>query len=209
MKQEDNCAKRKPGSLKKFEELLSPGRNISLQILQGFEGLPKSFVVLFIVGVKEYAETIIELLRVLKRKKTKGVYLTVNKPVEDLAALFKKEKISSEGIFFIDAISALSERQTVDGKTTVFLDSPTDLIEISSAVSRQLACSKSGFFIFDSVSTLLLYNRPQSVEKFVHLLVGKTRGEGIKGFLIIVKSKENAGIIETLTQFVDKSIEIE
>jgi len=194
--------------LKNFEELLSPGRNISLQIQHSLEGLPKSFVVLFIIGVKEYSETIIELIRVLRRKNARGVYLTINKPVEDLAKLFRKEKIETEGIFFIDAISALSERQTVDGKTTIFLDSPTDLIEISNAVSKSLEVCKVDFLIFDSVSTLLLYNKPQAVEKLMHLLVGKMHSAGIKGFLIVVKSSQNSGIIETLSQFVDKSIEI-
>lgn len=206
MKKKTDFQKQRDEILRKFEELLSPGRNISLQIQQGLEALPKNYVVLLIVDLKEYTATAIELLKILKGQK--GLYVTVNKPFEDLSKVFHDEGIEEKDIYFADAISSLTERKTTNAKNVVFLDSPADLIEISNIVSKAIASSKTGFVVFDSISTLLLYNKRQPVEKFVHLLVGKMLGRKTKGFLIAVKSSESATLIETISQFVDKSIEI-
>jgi len=201
----------KISSLGEFEELLSPGRGINSRISQALEDLPKNSAVLFIVGLKDYSTVLAELLRILQARKQQGngAYLTVNKPVEDLAKAFSRNKISTGSVFFIDAISILSGRKASSGKKAMFLDSPTDLIDMDNAISKQLSKSqKLGFVVFDSLSTLLLYNKPQAVEKFLHVLVGKIRGANVQVFLITVKSSEHAGLIETVSQFVDKVVEI-
>lgn len=196
-------------SIGDFEELLNPNRAISSKISLSLDGIPDNFVVLLIVDLKNYAPTIIELLRVLQSEKKLGAYLTINKPVEDLAKLFKAQGIDSESIFFIDAISTLSDRKTVKSKNIAFLDSPTDLIGINSVISQQLSLQqKPGFVVFDSISTLLLYNKPMAVEKFIHALVGRMRGTSTQGFLIGVKSAEHASLIEIISQFVDKIVEV-
>lgn len=191
-----------------FEQLLSPNRAINSKISLALDGIPNDFVVLFIVDLKNYAGTVVELLRVLQLENNTGVYLTINKPVEDLIRTFKAQRLDTEKIFFIDAISALSERKTLESQNIILLDSPTDLIEINNIVSKKIALEESKFVVFDSLSTLLLYNKPMAVEKFLHVLVGKMRGSRVKGFLITVKSSEHAGLIETISQFVDKIVEI-
>jgi KaiC/GvpD/RAD55 family RecA-like ATPase len=192
-----------------FESLLDPGRKIMLKIMQALEDIPESFVVLFIIKADDYSMLLAELLKVLLERNQKGIYLTVNKPVEDLLKAFNARRIKTESVFFIDAISALVERKTLSSKNTLFLDSPTDLIELSNAFSKKLDSMQGlDFVVFDSVNTLLLYNKQPAVEKFIHLIVGKMRGKKLKGFLIAVKSSESAGFIETISQFVDKSIEI-
>ncbi|HIH21671.1 MAG TPA: hypothetical protein HA222_03380, partial [Candidatus Diapherotrites archaeon] len=116
----------KISSLGEFEELLSPGRGINSRISQALEDLPKNSAVLFIVGLKDYSTVLAELLRILQARKQQGngAYLTVNKPVEDLAKAFSRNKISTGSVFFIDAISILSGRKASSGKKAMFLDSP-------------------------------------------------------------------------------------
>jgi len=69
--------------------------------------------------------------------------------------------------------------------------------------------SKEQFVVLDSLSTLLLYNKADSVEKFVHTLAGKIRQKKAMGLFLMVRLKENEDIIRLLSQFCDHTIEIE
>jgi|SaaInlStandDraft_6_1057023.scaffolds.fasta_scaffold82036_3 hypothetical protein len=61
--------------------------------------------------------------------------------------------------------------------------------------------------IFDSLTTLGVYNNEKAVEKFIHTLSQKTKTSPISDvFLIMKHSKEE--FIETVVQFFDKIIEL-
>jgi archaellum biogenesis ATPase FlaH len=62
--------------------------------------------------------------------------------------------------------------------------------------------------VFDSVSTLLLYNKAESVERFVHNLAGKIRNLQTIAILLMVHLEEEKDTIRVISQFCDKTIEI-
>jgi len=193
---------------KEFEDLLSSSSSVRSKISETLKAQPEASVFLLIVDLKSYQTCIVETVRLMQSLRGFGVYFTVNKPFADLSQHLSSKSIDSSKIFFIDAISSILERSGQDSPGAAFLDSPTDLIEVNNAISKSLSAKKAGFVLVDSLSTLLLYNKPMAVERFVHSLVGKIRGERCLGFLVAVKSAEHSGFVETVSQFVDCIIEI-
>lgn len=199
----------KETSIEEFEELLRPGRRINLQLLKYFEEKPRKFIAILTVYLKDYTRTTVELMKVLEKQKGKCLYVTVNKTAEDLIKLFSKNKVSSKNIEFIDLITNIAGRSKLKGKNIKYLDSPTDLVGIASVISKKIEKSKEAeFIVLDSISTLILYNKREAVEKFSHSLAGKMRGKNITGVLVMVQSAETKGITERLSQFADEVIEI-
>lgn len=191
-----------------FEDLLSAANAVRSKIHEALKTQPESSVFLVIVDLKNYQTCILEIVKLMQSLRNFGVYFTVNKPFQDLSQQLAPKGIDCSKVFFIDAISAISERSGADSSSAVFLDSPTDLIEVNNSISRSIPSKKASFVLVDSLSTLLLYNKPMSVERFVHSLVGKIRGEHCMGFLLTVKSAEHSGFVETVSQFVDSIIEL-
>jgi hypothetical protein len=58
----------------------------------------------------------------------------------------------------------------------------------------------------DSISTLLVYNSPQSVEKFCHTVIAKNRSENVIGVFLLIESEEHRSVVDTLAQFVDNVV---
>ncbi|MCK4492232.1 MAG: hypothetical protein KAU03_06385, partial [Candidatus Altiarchaeales archaeon] len=71
-----------------------------------------------------------------------------------------------------------------------------------------MANQKPVVMLFDSPSTLLIYNREDYVTKFVHSLTSKLAMWGSKGIFTV--PEESAGIlmVKDIEMFVDKTISL-
>ncbi len=204
--------KRELNPEEELQELISPRRGIDLKILRYLEELPKEqFTALLLVEPTNYSKINYELLRILiNQTQGKGLYITLNRSYEFLEETLRKEKIDTEKIFFIDAISKGTGKVTHFKENVQFVESPRNLTELSVALqdSYEKLQEKPKFLVFDSISTLLIYNDISSVERFIHLVIGKLREWKIKGVLLMVKSEEHKGVVNSLSQFCDRILEI-
>ncbi|MFH1663705.1 MAG: hypothetical protein ABH986_02765 [archaeon] len=204
--------KRELNPEEELTELINPRRGIDLKILKYLEELPKEqFTALLIVEPTNYSKINYELIRILlNHTKGNGLYITLNRSHEFMIETLKKEKIDTEKIFFIDAISRGTGKNVVETESVQFTESPRNLTELSVAIddSYKRMEEKPKFLIFDSISTLLIYNDVSSVERFTHLIIGRLREWKIKGVLLMVKSEEQRGVVNSLSQFCDKILEI-
>ncbi len=153
------------------------------------------------------------------------MYATINKP----ASTIKDEMgIEARNISFVDAITQLvgtirhggemfmvSKRgieeiiaSTNDG--CIYVKSPENLTDISTAISEAVdsMASEKRFVLFDSLSTLLLYNDVASVARFAHFLTGRLRMWRAKGVLISVENSSGE-LVSQLSQFCDAVIRID
>ena len=89
-----------------------------------------------------------------------------------------------------------------------YLDSPLALVEMDMAIteSMQNIASNQKFLFIDSVSTLLVYNSPQAVEKFCHTVISKNRNATTLVILLALDTAEHKNVLDSLHQFVDQSI---
>jgi len=190
-------------------ELLSPTRSIDLRIQKTFEELPEKFIILLLEKLKEYALVNARLIKHFCDNNVPGIYVSTNKPLEVLLDSLERQNIKCKNVFFVDAITRMSGEDTVTGPNYAYVDSPKNLIDLSVAIETAATKikSKEKFVIVDSLSTLLVYNKPGIVEKFVHSIAGKARAWKAKGIFLMVENKQDK-VIKTIAQFCDQTIEI-
>lgn len=194
----------------KMHEELS--RRLKALIKKELTGLKNDFVALLIVDAGKFAETNIELVKILKHEnKLPGVYITGNVPYKNLKDHFDSHKVNLKDLMFIDMVTNMSGEEAQKEENCVFVDSPDSLTELSVTLDKAMddIKGKEKFLILDSVSTLLIYNKDKVVEKFTHFLANNLRETpGTKGILLAVQTNENKNALEMLSQFCDKVVRL-
>jgi len=187
--------------------LLNPKREILMNMEREFSSLKKNYSILLMVKKEKYEEAYLGLTKRLLHDFKKGIYVTVNKESSELVDEMKEEGIDTSKIKFIDAVSEMVDDEADEPENISFVSSPNELVELEIAISDAIEELNGGFLIFDSLTTLGVYNDEKRVEKFVHSLSQKTKSSKINDvFLIMKHSKEE--FIETVAQFFDNIIEL-
>lgn len=175
-------------------------------IAESLEGLEKP-VVLALIDPIRYQEAVVDLLRYFEAKTPRGIYVSLNKPFAVLTKAFEKAGLSTQSLFFVDAITNVPSAQ--EDSTANCLGSGIGLsnlcIGISNAINR---FSEEKFLFLDSLSTLLIYNDAKVVAKFAHLLTEKMRRWGTPGSLLTVQMNTEHDVVSQLAPFCDKVVKI-
>lgn len=158
---------------------------------------------LVVINPLNYTDAVGELVKVIHSRQVKGIYVTLNKPYKTLKNQYEKDGVDTKALFFIDGITDMVE-ETEDH---INVGSVQDLSSLSIAISKVVSASKEKcFLLFDSLSTLLVYNDPKTVARFAHILTSKLRGWDLQGILLSVAMEQERDVIAQLTQFCDKTI---
>ncbi|MEM0360704.1 MAG: ATPase domain-containing protein [Candidatus Diapherotrites archaeon] len=182
------------------------------RLLKELGSLEEDQIVLIVVKATDYLKVNLEILSYLvKKKSNECVYVTLNRPYENLVALFEKNGIDPKKFYFIDTISATTGAKTSERANVSFIASPHGLTEISISLNKAIDALKgeNKFLFFDSISTLLVYNQAGTVTKFAHFLIGKMRTLRLKGIFISLEKETEEHLINQMCQFVDKVINLE
>ena len=134
-------------------------------------------------------------------KKSKILYVSVNKPCKILIEKLKKDDIDFSNWSFIDCISSSMLIAETPSKQCVHLSSPKAIVDLSLAIDDRMA--KSNLIIFDSVSSLLSYNDYVPVLQFLNTLMANVRKTKTKvAYLLSYDAKKE--VMEDLALFADK-----
>jgi archaellum biogenesis ATPase FlaH len=195
----------------KLFDPLSPTHTIDLKLQAYLSDLPKSVVLLAIIKTDEYNATNAELMKFFLEKQTPGVFVSINRPLNDVIGDIPESALEKNNLFFIDYVTKISGAEEAKGKNFFYVESPHRLGEISEILGKiiERLPRKESFVLIDSLSTLLVYNKPAIVEKFAHSLSGRMRSWKTKGIFIMVESEKTTHVAETIGQFCDKTVRIE
>jgi len=109
----------------------------------------------------------------------------------------------------VDCISYLAGGSPENIENAVFVENPELLEEITMYLEKSLSnTSDPKFLVFDSISSMLVYNDSKSIEEFIHTVANKLRLEGTLGVILIARDESTKTIERTVTQFVDKHVSI-
>ncbi|MBW2983798.1 hypothetical protein KY361_01680 [Candidatus Woesearchaeota archaeon] len=163
------------------------------------------YVALATVNANKYQKTNLGIIKHLTDKNVPGVYVTLNKPFETMQNIFKRQKIGTEIIIFIDAVTQTAGGDIEKTDKCLFIGSPDNLSDISIAMDQAVRAlpTKEKFVFFDSLSTLLMYNNVETVSRFIHFLAGKMRVWKVKGIIVSLRKKQDKELIDALMQFCD------
>ncbi|MEM3555141.1 MAG: ATPase domain-containing protein [Candidatus Micrarchaeia archaeon] len=177
------------------------------------EKLPTEFIVLIISSADVYSIAQEIALRVLIKKKDMcGVYVTFNRPYSTLKESVGKQGLDLSKLFFIDLITesagGKAERSATD--RCFYVSSPKNLTELSILMEQaMLRLPRERRFVFiDSISTMLIYNDPDTVLRFIHSLTGKMRLLGITGIIFLLEKESDEKFRAQISQFCDTVITI-
>lgn len=168
------------------------------------------YVVAILLDPLTYQEMDFSILRYfLSEEKIPGLYVTVNKPFATLHQALEREHLDLNKVLFVDAITETHVKGK-DDEDSVFIGSPTNLSDLSFAMNEAINAIpfSDKFLIFDSIPTLLVYNKRSTVEKFVHFLTQRARQWNIRCVLFSVVMEGEQDLTTLLSQFCDAIIDL-
>lgn len=174
--------------------------------LKGF----KEYVALATVDAKQYQKTNMALIKhLIEDQHFPGVYVTLNRPFSTIKKIFEKNGIDTRMIIFIDAVTKTVGGEVEKKDNCLFIGNPENLSDISIAMDQAVRAvpGKEKFLLFDSLSTLLVYNKPITVARFVHFMAGKMRVWKVKGIIITLEKESDRELIEELIPICDVKLD--
>jgi KaiC/GvpD/RAD55 family RecA-like ATPase len=170
------------------------------EILKEFKS---SFSMLLILKPESYKPIKNFILNSTNTKWEKAIFVSVNATAEKI--LEEMDKKSQKKFFVIDMFSGKSSANENYAK----LDSATQLAECLDIIESNLSKrneKQNAAIIIDSISSLLLYNNPEAVKKFLHLMISKSQSLKVSVILLGIEEKDYEGFYKIVSQFVDSTI---
>ena len=162
-------------------------------------------IILSILSNEYYNESLIKIMKQLGNGKI--CYVTLNKTSESLIRSFKSNRISTKNIFFIDAVTkSVEPDKALD--SSILISSPYALTELGIAISEILKTKAFDIIIFDSLSTLSIYQKgnKNATAKFTSSIINKIRLNDDKGVFTCLEDDAGSELIKESSMFVDKVI---
>lgn len=185
---------------------------IDIKKLQSeLDGLPEDSIVLFETSADSSLETSIALLKLLVNKHSKGIILSANRPYFTLMNLYEKNDIDTKNMFILDLISKNNNGNNghSNAKNVVFLDNISALTDIALSLNDCFKTIEGKKFVFiDSITTMLMHNKPYVFARFIHSILTKMRLNGVGGILVSLDMKTNKDVRAEIAQLCDKVIKI-
>ena len=148
-----------------------------------------------------YESKVNGLVSAVVARSKKVCYISINKPYSVLGESFKKSKIDTKKILFIDCVTG---KVSGDSKYNVLVvSSPKALTELSIVIGDAIK-KPENFVVFDSLSTLLAYHDSSTAIKFIHSLVSKIRSTKNGCIFICLKEDKDSELMKDVSMFVDK-----
>lgn len=130
-------------------------------------------------------------------------YVTLSKPYHALVKHFKFRKIDAKRFFFIDCITKSVIKRPKKVKNCVFVPNLTDL---KKTLRKILQSKKFDILIFDSLSSLLVYEKEQPAAKFLHELSVMIKCLKRKAIFIILEKDVEKSVIKHFGMLTDKTL---
>jgi archaellum biogenesis ATPase FlaH len=168
------------------------------------KSLSKDQTLLLLMPGIQYNDEILDIVKQLSDESI--CYVTINKTFDALMENFKKNKINTENLVFIDAISKTIKATPDQASQCYFVESPAALTELSLVISKFLR-HEFKYLIFDSLTNLLIYQSKAPVAKFLSSLVNKIRQSKTKAVFYALSLKEQEDLIKQCGMFVDNVVD--
>jgi KaiC/GvpD/RAD55 family RecA-like ATPase len=161
--------------------------------------------ILFILSNTEYNDTILDVMKQLTNDH-KICYVTTNKTYDSLKEALAKKKVNMDNFTFIDAISKTLKKTPDRKENAYFVTSPAALTELSLAITKLLQ-KKFDYFIFDSITNLLIYQSKETVTRFISSIINRVKQSDTKAVFYAINVKEQEEVIKEVSMFVDNVIQ--
>ncbi len=165
-------------------------------------------VFLLKVDARDYQAATVSLFKEAAENDMPVIYVATKRPYVHLADVLKKNHLSQDFIYVVDAITkTITDEGVVNRDNVTFLDSPQNLTNVSTAISLMAnkLDSDHALLVIDSLEALLTYNVEQAVSGFLNDLNDRT--DTLSLDLVLFKQEQTSEEIgSTLYSIVDKTM---
>jgi hypothetical protein len=166
-------------------------------------------IVLVETAIENAPEVGLDAIRTMVKKGFTGIIVSASRPYTNLVAVYEKGGIDTKKVFIIDCVTKASSVEPKEAANVAYLDSVSDLTTMSLAINNAIETIEGKKFVFlDSISTMLIYNRPDIFAKFVHIMMTKMRVGSVSGILISFESENNKEVRAEIVQLCDRVIKV-
>lgn len=159
---------------------------------------------LLIIPNEEYLKSVIIISKQASIKYPKILYISLNELYDNLIRSFETNSIDTTNFYFIDAITRTAQTNIDQKSNCYFVTSPNALIELSLVITEKINQMEPDLIIFDSLSTLFIYEKESTAVKFVHSLIGKIKAAGCDSVLTALEGDAKRKAVKDLGMFVDE-----
>ncbi|MBS3162586.1 hypothetical protein J4467_01570 [Candidatus Woesearchaeota archaeon] len=131
----------------------------------------------------------------------KGIYLSLNRPYENLIQNFSQSRIDHSQLFFLDNVS----RSESDVDNCYFLSS--DLAKLNLSFCSSVKEKSPDFMLMDSLNDLFLEDENRAT-KLLNEYIKKAKVNEINGLILVIKEPIIDEIIDVYKKDIDSVIEI-
>jgi hypothetical protein len=164
--------------------------------------LASNKTVLLVMPGSQYND---EIVSVMKKLKGNICYVTANKTFDSLEETFKKKKVNTDRIVFIDTISKTLKKAPDQGERVYYVSSPGALTELSLVIKKFLR-HDFDYLVFDAITNLSTYQNKNMCTKFLTDLVDKIKKSKAKAVFYAIDSADNQDVISKVGTIVDKVV---
>jgi len=165
-------------------------------------------IIVLVFPEENYTERLIGIIKELSQVSIKICYVSLNRPYTSLVENLKKIGVSTANMHFIDGITRTA-KIPVECPECDFVSSPGALTELSVAISKVMETGEYKVILFDSLSTLLVYESDTTIAKFVHFMMAKVRVIGCSAIFTCLNQDAESILIKDINMFADKVIHVE
>ncbi|MFH0956402.1 MAG: hypothetical protein V1813_00915 [Candidatus Aenigmatarchaeota archaeon] len=175
-------------------------------------GISQDSFVLVLIDEAQYARSLEDLIRSVEKTHTHICYICMSKPYTDVMEDLSAMGTETDKFFFIDGLSSHYKiPQPV--QNCIFITSPSDLEQIRLAIIEAVEKHDCSTIIFDTITTMLIYQQTSSIVHFTNMLVSEKKQENAKKLFIVLKEGASgihgAGDLEKdLELFADRKIDM-
>ncbi|MBN1793043.1 hypothetical protein JW826_05155 [Candidatus Woesearchaeota archaeon] len=170
------------------------------------EELKRNKSILIVIPTQEYSMAIMDLSLQLSNNYSRLAYISMNKMITPLKRSFEDNDIDVKKFFFIDAITKTAIPNPPSDPNVAFIPAPNDLTKLSIQITKVLQTFDPDCIIFDSLSTLLIYEDNTITSQFMHSLVNKINAFGIRAVFTCLNGDKEMQLVRDLSLVVDKVI---
>lgn len=159
--------------------------------------------VTLVIPNEQYVNDIKDIAQQLSVSYTQICYVSLNKLYQPLVRGLQQQQIDISRFFFIDAITKTAIANAPETENAVFVTSPSSLTELGITIKKVIDEHKIQVLLFDSLSTLLVYEEIQVIKQFIHTVIGQISMTNCVGIFTCLEGEKEKDLLKDLSMFVD------
>lgn len=177
-----------------------------------FQGVSENKFVMVLLNEQQYNQKLGDLIKNIEKNHAKICYVSLSKPYATIIEYLKENNLDVDKFFFIDVLSSHYQKQK-PAENCIFIEGPDKLISIQTAISKAIATKNCSAIIFDTVSSLLMYEQIHDIIRFTHQLTIEKKQQDVNKIYIVLKENANLAsyyetLIKDIDMFTDKTIDL-